>query len=118
MPTLASVGAANKFWATIPGMTSGLSDASGASGDDATPVLLAAKPTWLLTQVSAHAHRLVAERLGEAGARGYHYRLLAALAGAGPAAQAPLGRRGGEDRRGGPGAVAQRPPRRPGGRAG
>lgn len=71
---------------------------SGPSGDDATPTLLAAKPTWLLTQVSAHAHRLVAERLGQAGARGYHYRLLAALAEFGPASQAALGRRAEMDR--------------------
>jgi DNA-binding MarR family transcriptional regulator len=68
------------------------------SGDDATPVLLAAKPTWLITQVSAHAHRLVTERLADAGARGYHFRLLAALAEAGPASQATLGRRAEMDR--------------------
>jgi DNA-binding MarR family transcriptional regulator len=89
MPTLALVGEANKYWATIAGMT---------SGDDTTPVLLAAKPTWLLTQVSGHAHRLVADRLGEAGARGYQYRLLAALAESGPASQAALGRRAQMDR--------------------
>src|SRR5215207_6857184 len=51
-------------------------------------------PSWLLTQTAAHAHRLVTERLGEIGARGYHYRLLEQLLD-GPASQADLGRRTG-----------------------
>src|SRR5215831_16743003 len=60
--------------------------------EDATPALLKEKPTWLITQISAHAHRLLTERLATAGARGYHFRLLAALEEFGPASQASLGR--------------------------
>jgi len=45
-----------------------------------------------------HASRLVAEGLAAADARGYHYRLLAALEEFGPASQATLGRRTGIDR--------------------
>jgi DNA-binding MarR family transcriptional regulator len=66
--------------------------------EDATPALLREKPTWLISQISAHAHRLVTERLATAGARGYHFRLLAALAEFGPASQARLGRQTGMDR--------------------
>ncbi len=55
-------------------------------------------PSWLLGQAAMHAHRLVVERLAAAGARGYHYRLLAALEEFGPASQATLGRRTGNDR--------------------
>jgi DNA-binding MarR family transcriptional regulator len=68
------------------------------TADDATPTRLTEKPSWLLSQTSAHAHRLVTERLATAGARGYHYRLLAALQEFGPASQARLGRRTGIDR--------------------
>jgi MarR family transcriptional regulator, lower aerobic nicotinate degradation pathway regulator len=66
--------------------------------DDATPALLRAKPTWLISQVSTRAHRLLTERLAAAGARGYHYRLLAALAEFGPSSQASLGRHTSMDR--------------------
>jgi DNA-binding MarR family transcriptional regulator len=52
-------------------------------------------PSWLLTQTAAHAHRLVTEGFASLDARGYHYRLLAALAQLGPASQAELGRRSG-----------------------
>ena len=55
-------------------------------------------PTWLLSQASARAHQLLTEALGRAGARGYHYRLLAALVEYGPASQIALGRRTGIDR--------------------
>jgi len=68
------------------------------AADDATPALLRGKPSWLISQVSAHAHRLLTERLATAGARGYHFRLLAALEESGPASQASLGRRTGLDR--------------------
>ena len=68
------------------------------TADDATPARLRDKPTWLISQVSALAHRLLADRLATAGARGYHYRLLAALQEAGPGSQAQLGRRAGLDR--------------------
>ena len=57
------------------------------------PARLTGKPTWLISQVSTHAHRLLTEKLATAGARGYHYRLLAALQEFGPASQASLGRR-------------------------
>ncbi|NMO51579.1 MarR family transcriptional regulator [Actinoplanes sp. TBRC 11911] len=52
-------------------------------------------PSWLLTQTAAHAHRLVSAGFAEAGARGYHLRLLDSLAEQGPASQADLGRRTG-----------------------
>jgi len=51
-----------------------------------------------MSQTALHAGRLVSEGLAEAGARGYHYRLLAALEEFGPASQAALGRRTGIDR--------------------
>jgi DNA-binding MarR family transcriptional regulator len=52
-------------------------------------------PSWLLSQVATHAHRLVTDGFGAAGARGYHYRLLRSLVSDGPASQATLGRRTG-----------------------
>jgi DNA-binding MarR family transcriptional regulator len=64
----------------------------------ATPARLRTTPSWLLTQTAAHAARLVADGLGALNARGYHYRLLAALDELGPASQAELGRRCGIDR--------------------
>lgn len=66
--------------------------------DDATPARLRRTPSWLMTQAALHASRLVAEGLAAADARGYHYRLLAALEEFGPASQAALGRRTGIDR--------------------
>jgi DNA-binding MarR family transcriptional regulator len=68
------------------------------SADSAAPARLTDKPTWLISQVSTHAHRLLTDRLAAAGARGYHYRLLAALEEFGPASQASLGRRTSMDR--------------------
>ena len=56
------------------------------------------KPTWLASQVGGHSHRLITERLAGTGARGYHIRVLAALAEFGPASQASLGRRVDMDR--------------------
>ncbi|GHF20135.1 hypothetical protein GCM10017786_62670 [Amycolatopsis deserti] len=61
--------------------------------DPTAPERLRTLPSWLLTQTAHHAHRLVTQGLSEAGARGYHYRLLAALDESGPASQATLGRR-------------------------
>ena len=52
-------------------------------------------PSWLLSQTTAHAGRLLSEGFGAAGARGYHYRLLESLVQEGPASQATLGRRTG-----------------------
>jgi len=68
------------------------------SDEHAAPALLMAKPTWLITQLSAQAHRLVASHLANVGARGYHFRLLAALAESGPTSQASLGRHAEMDR--------------------
>jgi DNA-binding MarR family transcriptional regulator len=51
------------------------------------------QPSWLLNQAAIAANRLVAEGLAGAGARRYHYALLAALAEAGPASQADISRR-------------------------
>jgi MarR family transcriptional regulator, lower aerobic nicotinate degradation pathway regulator len=66
--------------------------------DDATPALLREKPSWLISQLSTHAHRLLTEALATSGMRGYHFRLLAALEEFGPASQASLGRRTDMDR--------------------
>jgi DNA-binding MarR family transcriptional regulator len=63
--------------------------------DDPTSGRLAGLPSWLLTQTAVHAHRLVTDELAAVDARGYHYRVLAALDEAGPASQAALGRRSG-----------------------
>jgi DNA-binding MarR family transcriptional regulator len=59
------------------------------------PARVARLPSWLISQTAMHAHRLVADGLAEADARGYHFRLLASLDEAGPASQAELGRRSG-----------------------
>ncbi|MEV4543541.1 MarR family winged helix-turn-helix transcriptional regulator [Micromonospora echinaurantiaca] len=67
-------------------------------GESETPTRLRTTPSWLLSQAAAHAGRLVSEGFGGIGARGYHYRILAALDEFGPASQADLGRRGGIDR--------------------
>jgi DNA-binding MarR family transcriptional regulator len=56
------------------------------------------KPTWLISQTSIHAHRLLTDALASVNARGYHYRLLAALEEFGPASQTTLGRRTEMDR--------------------
>lgn len=63
-----------------------------------TPERLTAKPSWLLTQLAVHAHRLASEGFAEAGARGYHYRILATLDEFGSASQVEIGRRGNIDR--------------------
>jgi DNA-binding MarR family transcriptional regulator len=65
---------------------------------DAAPSRLQKQPTWLISQTSIRAHRLLADALATMDARGYHYRLLAALAEFGPASQAALGRRTDMDR--------------------
>jgi DNA-binding MarR family transcriptional regulator len=56
------------------------------------------KPTWLINQVYLRAHRLLADGFVQAGSRGYHYRLLAALEQLGATSQAELGRATGLDR--------------------
>ncbi|WP_370971650.1 MarR family winged helix-turn-helix transcriptional regulator [Amycolatopsis sp. cg9] len=60
---------------------------------DEIPERLTAKPSWLITQLAVHVRRLVSDGFAAAGARGYHYRLLAALREFGPSSQAELGRR-------------------------
>lgn len=67
------------------------------SGSDAT-LRLDSLPTWLLSRSSGRAHRLLADAFAAAGARGYHYRVLAALEDLGPASQATVGRRAEMDR--------------------
>jgi DNA-binding MarR family transcriptional regulator len=65
------------------------------------PARLKGTPSWLLSQAALHAGRLVTDGLaaaGSAGARRYHYSMLAALEEFGPASQATLGRRCGIDR--------------------
>jgi DNA-binding MarR family transcriptional regulator len=66
--------------------------------DEQTPSVLLQTPSWLLTQSAAHAQRIVTESFAAAGARGYHFRLLATLVEFGPASQATLGRHTGIDR--------------------
>jgi DNA-binding MarR family transcriptional regulator len=66
---------------------------NGTDVGDELPARLRAMPTWLISQVETRAHRLLTERLGAEGSRGYHFRLLAALAEFGPSSQASLGRR-------------------------
>lgn len=62
------------------------------------PERLTSKPSWLITQLAVHARRLVFDGFAEVGARGYHYRVLAALQEFGAMSQAELGRRCGMDR--------------------
>jgi len=62
------------------------------------PNRLEDKPTWLVNQLYLRAHRLLTDGFSQAGSRGYHYRLLAALEELGPTSQAELGRATGIDR--------------------
>ncbi|WP_235736609.1 MarR family winged helix-turn-helix transcriptional regulator [Nocardioides alcanivorans] len=50
-------------------------------------------PSWLLSRLAEHSHRLVADGFASVGVRGYHYRVAATLAQFGPASQAEVGRR-------------------------
>jgi DNA-binding MarR family transcriptional regulator len=68
------------------------------SGPDPSALRLDSLPTWLLSRSSGQAHRLLADAFATAGARGYHYRMLAALEDLGPASQATVGRRAEMDR--------------------
>lgn len=56
-------------------------------------------PTWQLSQASARSHRVLHERLAQAGASGYEYRVVAALGDLGQTSQADLGRAAALDRR-------------------
>ncbi|MFF4345060.1 MarR family winged helix-turn-helix transcriptional regulator [Kitasatospora sp. NPDC001540] len=60
--------------------------------DDPALTRLQSLPSWLLGRAGALAHRLVAERLAEAGLRMGHHAVLCALAEHGPLAQAELSR--------------------------
>jgi DNA-binding MarR family transcriptional regulator len=62
------------------------------------PERLSSKPSWLITQLAAHTRRLVNDVFVEAGARGYHYRILAALQEFGESSQIELARRCDVDR--------------------
>ncbi|MDE3720384.1 MarR family transcriptional regulator [Nocardiopsis sp. N85] len=50
------------------------------------------RATWLVGRAHLRSHRLLHEAFAEAGARPYHYRVLAALEESGPLSQADLGR--------------------------
>jgi DNA-binding MarR family transcriptional regulator len=62
------------------------------------PERLSGKPSWLITQLAAHVRRLVYDGFADVGARGYHYRILAALQEFGVASQIELARRCAMDR--------------------
>lgn len=64
-----------------------------------TPERLRTRPTWLLGRAAARSSALLAAGFAAEGdgLRGYHYRLLAALAEWGPSSQADLGRDAGID---------------------
>jgi DNA-binding MarR family transcriptional regulator len=65
-----------------------------------TPDRVKERPTWLISRAYARSAALLAQgfEADGGGARGYHYRLLAALDQWGPASQADLGRDTGIDR--------------------
>jgi MarR family transcriptional regulator, lower aerobic nicotinate degradation pathway regulator len=65
---------------------------------DSAPSRMLKKPTWLISRAFARSSRLLADAFEGAGARGYHYRLLAGLDEFGPSSQASLGRRTSIDR--------------------
>jgi len=65
---------------------------------DDQPERLLGKPSWLITQLATHVRRLVSDAFTESDARGYHYRILAALREFGVASQIELARRCGMDR--------------------
>jgi len=62
---------------------------------DEAPARLTGAASWLITQTAVHASRLVADGFGAVGARGHHYRIMAAVAEFGPASQATLARHSG-----------------------
>ena len=59
---------------------------------------VAGQPTWLLSRAHARAQAILTEAFADAGVRGYHFRLLAALDQHGPSSQADIGRATGIDR--------------------
>jgi len=69
-----------------------------ASDEDEGPERTRRLPTWLLSQVTIRARRLLVDALAPYGAGRHHYPLLAALEEFGPCSQATLMRRCGIDR--------------------
>lgn len=61
-------------------------------------IRLVDRPTWLLGRAHARAQQILSEAFGEAGVRGYHFRVLVALEELGPSSQAEIGRAAGMDR--------------------
>lgn len=84
------------FSLAVPTILSTLCEVDSAKA--VVPRRLRELPSWLLSQAGLRSHALLTEALTSAGARGYHYRLLAALADLGPTSQATLGRATGLDR--------------------
>ena len=60
---------------------------------------VAGLPTWLLSRANARSQEILGTAFAEEGVRGYHYRLLAALAQYGALSQAEMGRCTGSDRK-------------------
>ncbi|QDP97834.1 winged helix-turn-helix transcriptional regulator [Microlunatus elymi] len=60
---------------------------------------VAGQPTWLLSQANHRAQTILQAAFAGAGARTYHYRLMAALEQYGDLSQAELSRRTGIDRK-------------------
>ena len=58
---------------------------------------VAGRPTWLLGRANARAQALLIDAFAQAGMRGYHFRVLAALEEHGPTSQADLSRTTGID---------------------
>lgn len=56
-------------------------------------------PTWMLSQAQQRAHTILADRLAQAGARGYEFRILDALAEHAPLSQVAVGSLARLDRR-------------------
>ena len=71
---------------------------AGWASAEPTPERLSKTPSWLINRAHALSYRFVSEGFAAADSRGYHYRLLAALAEFGPSSQAALGRSTGIDR--------------------
>jgi DNA-binding MarR family transcriptional regulator len=66
--------------------------------DHLTPARLRTLPSWSINQAAIAANRLTDRALAGAGARRYHFAMLAALDEFGPSSQADLGRCTGVDR--------------------
>ena len=75
------------------------------NGEHLTPARLRTLPSWLINQVAITANRLTDRALASAGARRYHFAMLAALDEFGPLSQADLGRCTSIDRKDVAGAV-------------